>query len=80
MKETLMKGSLNYCCIALVGCCLAFSACSKNEGIDREKGSIEKMTDHTADVIGTRIRTPIDQARSVQGMARERLKRTDKPL
>jgi hypothetical protein len=75
-----MKISLNYCCIALVGCCLAFSACSRNEELEREKGSIEKMTDDAADAIGTRIRTPIDQARSVQGMARERLKRTDKPL
>ena len=75
-----MKGFLKYGGIALVAWCMVFSACSNNEGLDSNKGAIEKMTDHTADVIGTKIRTPIDQARSVQGMARERLKNTDKPL
>jgi len=51
-----------------------------NERVDSKKKSIEEMTEHTADVIGTRIKTPLDQGPSVQGMARQRLKRTDKPL
>jgi len=80
MKEAVVKRVLKYGAIALLGWCMAFSACSQNEGVESKKGSIEEMTDHAADVIGTRIKTPIDQARSVQGMARERLKRTDKPL
>jgi len=75
-----VKAILKYGAIALFGCSLAFPACSQNEGADTKKGSVEEMTDHTADVIGGKIRTPIDQARSVQGLARERLKRTDKPL
>ena len=80
MKGAIVKGPMRYCAIALFGWCMAFSACSQNEGVDSKKGSIEEMTDHTADVIGTRIKTPLDQARSVQGVARERLKHTDKPL
>jgi hypothetical protein len=80
MKEAVVKGVLKYGAIALFGWCLTFSACSQNEGVDSKNKSIEEMTDHAADVIGTRIKTPIDQARSVQGVARERLKRTDKPL
>lgn len=75
-----MKGSLSYCSIALLVCCLAFSACSQNEGGAANQGAIEEMTDRTADVIGKKIRTPMDQARSVQGLARKRLQRTDKPL
>ena len=80
MEGVVMKGFLKYGAIALFACCMVFSACSKNEEVDRKKGAIEKMTDHTAEVIGTKIRTPIDQARSVQGMARKRLKNTEKPL
>jgi len=80
MKGVVMKVFLKYGAIALVAWSMIFSACSNNEGLDSNKGAIKKMTDHTADVIGTKIRTPIDQARSVQGMAKKRLERTDKAL
>ena len=69
-----------YFAMALLVFCINLSACSKDEGPKSEKGKIEKMTDHAADVVVEKIRTPIDKARSVQEMEEERMRGLDEAL
>lgn len=64
----------------LVLLCLGFSACSKKEEAQQEKGSIEKMTDETANAIVTRIRKPMNQARAVKEIQQDRVKAMDEAL
>lgn len=66
--------------IALFLSCTIFFACSKNEDGEPEKGKIEKMTDHAADVIVEKIKTPIDRARSAKEMEIERARGIDEAL
>ena len=75
-----MKRLLMYFAIAVLVFCINFSACSKDEGPKSEKGKIEKMTDHAADIAVKKIRTPIDKARSVQEMEEERMRGLDEAL
>ena len=69
-----MKKIVTYLAIALFLSCTIFFACSKKEDKEPEKGKIEKMTDHAAEVIVEKIKTPIDRARSVKEQEKERMK------
>ena len=75
-----MKKSVTYLAIALFLSCTIFFACSKNEDVEPEKGKIEKMTDHAADVIVEKIKTPIERARSAKDMEKERMRGIDETL
>ena len=75
-----MKSIVTYLAIALFFSCTVFFACSRNEDVEPEKGKIEKMTDHAADVIVEKIKTPIDRARSVKDMEKERVRGIDETL
>ncbi len=61
---------------------IAFTGCSKQEEeqIVEEKGSIEKMTDETADKAIKKIRTPLDKARGTSNLGDKRLEEMDKAL
>lgn len=72
-----MRRLLIYSALTFAVCGIAFSACSKEEHGKTEKGRIEEMTDEAADVIVDRMKTPIERARSVDEMARERIKGMD---
>ncbi len=75
-----MKKMLIYPAIALFLLSIIFLACSKGEDVESEKGKIERMTDHTADVIVERIRTPIEKARSVRDKEEDRMRGIDETL
>jgi len=75
-----MKKILIYPAIALFLLSIIFLACSKGEDVESEKGKIERMTDHTADIIVEKIRTPIEKARSVRDMEEDRMRGIDETL
>lgn len=75
-----MKRLLICLATALVVLSTSFSGCSKDEGVERDKGKIEKMTDHAADIAVGKIRTPMDQARSVKDSEESRMRGLDKTL
>ena len=75
-----MKRLLICFATALVILCISFSGCSKDEGVEREQGKIEKLTDHAADIAVGKIRTPIDQARSVKDVEESRMMGLDETL
>ena len=68
------------CAMALVVCSLLFFGCSKGEDVEPKKGAIEEMTDHAADVIVEKIKTPIDKAKSLKDMEQKRMKGVDEAL
>jgi len=72
-----MRRLLMYSALAFAVCCIAFSACTKEEDGKSEKARIEEMTDEAANVMVDRMKTPIERARSVDEMARERIKGMD---
>jgi hypothetical protein len=78
--EVTMKRLLLSACLGFILFCLGFSACSKKEEAQQEKGRIEKMTDETADAIVARIRKPMDQARAVKDLEQDRAKAMEKAL
>lgn len=59
---------------------LCFPACSKKEEAKQEKGKIEQMTDEAAEVIVTKIRTPMDRARSVKEQEVDRAQAMDEAI
>jgi len=67
---------------AVLSVSITFNGCSKQEEeqVIEEKGSIEKMTDETADKAVKKIRTPIDKARGTSNLGGERLNEMDKAL
>jgi len=71
-----MRRLLVYSASVLAVLCVGFSACSGKEE-KSEKGKIEKMTNEAADVIVDRIQKPMERARSVDEMARERVRGMD---
>jgi hypothetical protein len=75
-----MKRLLICFATVLVVLCISFSGCSKDEGVEADKGRIEKMTDHAADIAVGKIRTPIDQARSVKDVEESRMRDLDETL
>ena len=75
-----MKKIVIYLAIALFLSCTILFACSRNEDVEPEKGKIEKMTDHAADVIVEKIKTPIERARSAKDMEKERMRGIDETL
>ena len=75
-----MKKIVTFLAIAVFISCTIFFACSKKEDKEPEKGKIEKMTDHAAEVIVEKIKTPIDRARSVKEKEKERMKGIDESL
>lgn len=75
-----MKRTVLCLTISLVVLCIGFSACSKGEEEKSEKGAIEKMTDEAADRIVQEIRTPLEHARSVQELTKERARTFDESL
>jgi hypothetical protein len=79
-RRPVMNKMVTYLAIALFISCTTLFACSKNEDVGSEKGKIEKMTDRTAEVIVNKIKTPIDRARSVKDMEKERMRGIDETL
>ena len=61
--------------LSILSLCLC--ACSKKEEAKQEKGKIEQMTDEAAEVIVTKIRTPMDRARSVKEQEIDRAQAMD---
>ena len=61
---------------------LIFTGCSKHEEeqVVEEKGSIDKMTDETADQAVKKIRTPINKARGTSELGDKRMEEMDKVL
>ena len=53
--------------------CITFSACSKKDSSETEKGSIEKFTDQVAEDAVKGINSPINKARSLQDRTEKRL-------
>jgi hypothetical protein len=49
-------------------------ACSEKKEAKSERGAIENMTDQAAEEMGNRIRTPLEQARSVKDQEEDRLR------
>jgi hypothetical protein len=80
MKEGVMKKIVTCLTIVLSLSCAIFFACSKDKDIEPEKGRIEKMTDRTADAIVKKIKTPIERARAVKDMEKERMEHIDETL
>ena len=75
-----MKKIVTYLAIAMFFSCTIFFSCSKKEDKEPKKGRIDKMTDHAAEVIVEKIKTPIDRARSVKEKEKERMKGIDESL
>ena len=79
IKEFNMKKLLMYIFSAFVVFCISFSACSRGEDVEHEKGEIEKFTDQIADDALQGIKAPINKARAVQDIADKRVKALDNP-
>ena len=60
--------------------CFCFSACSRGEDDEKEKGAIEKMTDQVAEDIVKKIQTPIDKARNAKDLEEERAEKIDERI
>lgn len=75
MKKILLTSVI----VMLLGGAALF-ACSNNKEAESEKGTIEKMTDKTAEEVVNRIRTPIDKAQSVKNQQEGRLNDMEKAL
>ena len=58
---------------------IGFSACSRSEDVEPEKGKIKNVTDQIADDAVQGIKSPINKARAVQGMADKNVKALDNP-
>ena len=56
---------------------LFLGACSDNPGGESEKGAIKQMTDQVAKDMVKQIRTPLDNARSVQKDEQNRLSQSE---
>ncbi len=74
-----MKKLLMYTFSVFVVFCIGFSACSKGEEVEPEKGRIERFTDQVADDAVQGIKAPINKARAVQDMAQKRVNALDNP-
>lgn len=68
-----MKKSLLFFLVVLFASVVLF-ACSDKKEAKSERGAIEKMTDQEAEEMGNRIRTPLEQARSVKDQEEDRLR------
>ena len=69
-----MKNLFMYLAVVLSVLCIGFSACSKGEEVESEKGKIEKITDQIAEDAVQGIKAPINKARAVQDIAEKRVK------
>ena len=74
-----MKRFVIYTALLLLVICPLISACSKKDG-EEEKGAIDKMTDHAAEVAVEKIRKPIEQAEAARNLEEERVKEVDEVL
>ena len=61
-----MKKVFMYFVTVLSVLCIGFSACSKGEDVESEKGEIEKITEQIAEDVVQEIKVPINKARVVQ--------------
>ena len=61
-----MKNYFMYFVMVLSVLCIGFSACSKGEDVESEKGEIEKITEQIAEDVVQGIKVPINKARVVQ--------------
>ncbi len=75
-----MKSMLFYSVIALLIGSAMFLACSNNKEAESKKGTIEAITDKTAQEVTRRILSPIEKARSVKKQHEDRLSDMDKTL
>jgi TolA-binding protein len=73
MEGVHMKKSLLFFLAVLFAAVVLF-ACSDKKEAKSERGAIEKMTDQAAEEMGNRIRTPLEQARSVKDQEEDRLR------
>ncbi len=55
------------------------SACSRKD-VEEKKGTIDKMTDHAAELAVEKIRTPIKQAEAARKREEERMKKLGEAL
>lgn len=72
-----MKRLLIYAVIASAVLCITFSACSKSENEQPEKGKIEQMTEKAGKEAAEGIQQPINKARDIQEKAEKRVKELD---
>ncbi|MDL1975336.1 MAG: hypothetical protein LWX55_11285 [Deltaproteobacteria bacterium] len=75
-----MKKMLLCFVVAVLLSSTAFLACSNDKEAKSEKGAIEKLTDKTAKEVVRRIRTPIDNARSVKNQQENRFRNMEETL
>ena len=69
-----MKKELFCFVAALFFAATVLMACSDKKEAEPEKGAIEEMTDRAAHEAGKMIRTPLEQARSLQDQGEDRLR------
>ncbi len=74
-----MKKLSMYIFSGLVVFWIGFSACSRGEDVETDKGKIEKFTDQVADDAVQGIKAPLNKARAVQDMADKRVQALDNP-
>jgi hypothetical protein len=75
-----MKNFFMYFVMVLSVLCIGFSACSKGEEVESEKGEIEKITEQIAEDAVQGIKVPINKARAVQDMEGKRQEDLDSML
>ena len=72
-----MKKILPWTLVALLLCNAAGFSCSQKEEAASEKGVVEKITDQAADEVTSRIRTPIEKARSAKKQQEDQMRSMD---
>jgi len=75
-----MKKMLLCIAMVLLLCGAGFLSCSKDKEAEREKRTIENMTDKTAKEIVDKIQAPIEGARSIKDQQENRSKEVEKAL
>ena len=75
-----MKNFFMYFVMVLSVLCIGFSACSKGEEVESEKGEIEKITEQIAEDAVQGIKGLINKARAVQDMEGKRQEDLDSML
>ena len=73
-----MKQLSSYSLILMLWFAFFLTSCAKTG--EEEKGKIEKMTDHAAEVAVEKIRSPIEQAEAARELEDGRVKKLDEAL
>jgi hypothetical protein len=81
MMQRKMSVKCLFCAAAVSFLLVLPTGCTKDKDQQaEEKGTIEKMTDKTAERFEKKIRTPIDKARATRDLGDKRLEDMDKAL